>query len=156
MLGRLGIGVEGGGEEGCGGRGGEGRVVVVGESEVVRFSGGCIEPVSTDTLLFTSFFAVLPFSFRAFVFLRSARLFFFFFFFLVADTCDSRAVFFIFSSPFLLFASFSPFFGLSLVCFSLLLSLGPRPLFLRALVLFLFLLCRSYYWYMRVRANMCM
>jgi len=81
VLGRLGIGVEGGGEEGCGGRGGEGRVVVVGESEVVRFSGGCIEPVSTDTLLFTSFFAVLPFSFRAFVFLRSARLFFFFFFF---------------------------------------------------------------------------
>jgi len=152
VLGRLGIGVEGGGEEGCGGRGGEGRVVVVGESEVVRFSGGCIEPVSTDTLLFTSFFAVLPFSFRAFVFLRSARPFFF----SVADTCDSRAVFFSFPSPFLLFASFSPFFGLSLVCFSLLLSLRLRPPFLRALVLFLFLLCRSYYWYMRVRANMCM
>jgi len=156
VLGRLGIGVEGGGEEGCGGRGGEGRVVVVGESEVVRFWGCYIEPVSTDILLLTSFFAALPFYVCAFVFLRSARLFFFFFFWGVADTCDSRAVFFIFSSPFLLFASFSPFFGLSLVCFSLLLSLGPRPLFLRALVLFLFLLCRSYYWYMRVRANMCM
>jgi len=69
---------------------------VVGESEVVRFLRGYIEPVSTDTLLLTSFFTILPLSFRAFVFLKSAR-----FFFLVADTCDSRAVFFIFSSPFL-------------------------------------------------------
>lgn len=50
----------------------------------------------------------------------------------------------LFSPPlFLLFASFSPFFGLSLVCFSLLLSLRLRPPFLRALVLFLFPLCRS-------------
>ena len=75
------------------------------------------------------FLAVLPFSFRAFVFLRSARL--------------SPPP----PSPFLLFsyfASFSPFFGLSLVDFSLLLSLRLRTPFLRALVLFLFLLCRSY------------
>jgi len=111
---------------------------VVGKSEVVRFFGGLYRAGLYRYFTLYVFFAVLPFSFRAFVVLRSAR-----FFFLVADTCDSRAVFFIFSSPFLVVRVFLAVFCLSLVRFSLLLSLRLRPPFLRALVLFLFLLCRS-------------
>ena len=54
---------------------------MVGKSEVVRFFGELYRASLHRYFTPYVFLAVLPFSFRAFVFLRSARLFFFFFFF---------------------------------------------------------------------------